>query len=585
MNAFSASLRSLINDYYLSLVQLESEYRERSLSLQKLLYFVRPTMHIFEILAGITGQLDKYDDLNGANLLTFLYEKITSLTGDLNSQRIIIHLTKMTAAPYISMLRLWMLKGAIIDSQDEFMVKDNEILHRDGTDLNHYSAEYWEKRYILRRDKTPKFLEPLSDCILRTGKYLNVIRQCVDHTNACDNELIFSPDNLTTLTHFVQDAYKVASETLLKVLVKDNDLMGHLLSIKKYLLLEAGDFINQFMDASDRELAKNVDKILPMKLDNLLGLTLRVASTKFDEYKDDLHCQLFPFELVKQMEKIHLAGCTYDDYWHGDKINLTGLECFSFRYDVKWPISLILNHYAIIQYQMLFRQLFYCKHVERQLCKLWKDNNNTKKFSPETAELYRSAFILRQRMMSAIQNIEYYMMIEVIEPAWLEFVAKIEKVSDVDDVLLIHQDFLAVCLHNCMLKSPDLLRAVVKLCNICLNFCKFMQRAQLYFIDAELTSMVQSDDSNDSDSDAEPLSHMQQSESSLAPTETFSERIKRFDLEFTFQLIGLMKKINDSAFDTHSSKLVNLVHRINFNSFYKQQLEQISCTNDIKISL
>lgn len=57
------------------------------------------------------------------------------------------------------------------------------------------------------------------------------------------------------------------------------------------------------------------------------------------------------------------------DYWHGDKINLTGLECFSFRYDVKWPISLVLNHYAIIQYQMLFRQLFYCKHVERQLCK------------------------------------------------------------------------------------------------------------------------------------------------------------------------------------------------------------------------
>ncbi len=335
MNAFSASLRSLINDYYvssaqlesffsenfpnskficlqLSLVQLESEYRERSLSLQKLLYFVRPTMHIFEILATIAGQLDKYDDLSGANLLTFLYEKITSLTGDLNSQRIVIHLTKMTAAPYINMLRLWMLKGAIIDAQDEFMVKDNEILNRECADLHHYSAEYWEKRYTLRRDKTPKFLEPLSDCILRTGKYLNVIRQCVQHTSANDNELIFSPDNLTTLTHFVQNAYKVASETLLKVLVKDNDLMGHLMSIKKYLLLEAGDFINQFMDASDRELSKNVDKILPMKLDNLLGLTLRVTSTKFDEYKDDLHCQLFPFELVKQMEKIHLAGCTYD---------------------------------------------------------------------------------------------------------------------------------------------------------------------------------------------------------------------------------------------------------------------------------
>lgn len=67
------------------------------------------------------------------------------------------------------------------------------------------------------------------------------------------------------------------------------------------------------------------------------------------------------------------------------------------------------------------------------------------------------------------------MMIEVIEPAWLEFVAKIAKVNDVDDVLLIHQDFLEICLYNCMLKSPELLRSVVKLCNICLGFCKFMQ--------------------------------------------------------------------------------------------------------------
>lgn len=295
------------------MVQLESEYRERTLSLQKLLFFVRPTMHIFEILAAIAHQIEMYDDMNGAKVLTFLYEKITSLTGDQSSQQIIIHLTKMTAAPYINMLQLWMLKGVIIDPQDEFMVKDNEILNRESVNSDHYSAEYWEKRYTLRRDKTPKFLEPLSDCILRTGKYLNVIRQCVERIDVIDNEdLIFSPDNLTTLTHFVQNAYRVASETLLKVLVKDNDLMGHLMSVKKYLLLQQGDFINQFMDASDRELSKNVDKILPMKLENLLGLTLRVTSTKFDEYKDDLHCQLFPFELVKQMEKIHLAGCTYD---------------------------------------------------------------------------------------------------------------------------------------------------------------------------------------------------------------------------------------------------------------------------------
>lgn len=47
----------------------------------------------------------------------------------------------------------------------------------------------------------------------------------------------------------------------------------------------------------------------------------------------------------------------------------------------------------------------------------------------------------------------------------------------------------------------------------------------------------------------------------MAPTETFSERIKRFDLEFTFVLIGLLKQINEISYENPNSKLINLVHR------------------------
>jgi gamma-tubulin complex component 2 len=52
-----------------------------------------------------------------------------------------------------------------------------------------------------------------------------------------------------------------------------------------------------------------------------------------------------------------------------DKLHLLGLESFSFGYEVKWPVSLVLNRRAIACYQMIFRHLFYCKHVERLLCR------------------------------------------------------------------------------------------------------------------------------------------------------------------------------------------------------------------------
>lgn len=50
-----------------------------------------------------------------------------------------------------------------------------------------YSSDYWDKKYAIRRERIPKFLEPMADKILKAGKYLNVIRQC---GNKCINQIL-----------------------------------------------------------------------------------------------------------------------------------------------------------------------------------------------------------------------------------------------------------------------------------------------------------------------------------------------------------------------------------------------------------
>ena len=49
------------------------------------------------------------------------------------------------------------------------------------------------------------------------------------------------------------------------------------------------------------------------------------------------------------------------------------------------------------------------------------------------------------------------------------------KVSNLDDVLTYHTDFLSSCLKDCMLTSPDLLKIVHKLLMVCVMFSNFMQ--------------------------------------------------------------------------------------------------------------
>ena len=55
-----------------------------------------------------------------------------------------------------------------------------------------------------------------------------------------------------------------------------------------------------------------------------------------------------------------------------------GLDAFTFEYSVGWPLSLVLSKHAITKYQLLFRHLFHCKHVERQLASSWLSQQATR---------------------------------------------------------------------------------------------------------------------------------------------------------------------------------------------------------------
>lgn len=75
-------------------------------------------------------------------------------------------------------------------------------------------------------------------------------------------------------------------------------------SVKHYFLLDQGDFIVQFMDSCEAELSKNIDDIVPTRLESLLELALRTSAANGDPYKDDMRTELLPYDLMFQMFKI-----------------------------------------------------------------------------------------------------------------------------------------------------------------------------------------------------------------------------------------------------------------------------------------
>lgn len=71
---------------------------------------------------------------------------------------------------------------------------------------------------------------------------------------------------------------------------------------------------------------------------------------------------------------------------------------------------------------------------------------------------FAKSFALRQKMLNFLQNLEYYMTFEVLEPNWAEMIAKIKsgKVENVDQVntntiLMKYESEKMECLYICYL--------------------------------------------------------------------------------------------------------------------------------------
>ena len=475
LQALSAAISKIITDYYGTIAQLESMHLKQELNLHKLLFFLRPIIQTMETVTKVCNMLQA-NNVRGGNVLTRLHDNIALYSGDKNSQQILIYLTQKAAEPYMEILKLWIFKGIIHDPKMEFLVEDNEKECQNPEQNENYFDDYWEKRYVTRIERIPRFLEKQADIILRTGKYLNVVRECGKRVifNQSQASLKFSHTDEQNYINIITDAYTFASKALLELIMEDNDLMGHLLSVKRYFLLQQGDFIVQFMDACEGELMNNVDDVIPMRLENLLELTLRLSSAKHDKYQDDLFTTLLPFDICTQMAKIIKSDGEIDEDMQ-DTSTLKGIECFTFGYNVHWPLSIVLNQMTISKYQLIFRQLFYCKFVENNLCRVGNANKNAKKFDRSTSELYRTVFTLRQKMLNAIQSLQYYLMVEVIEPVWHVFMEQIAKAKNIDNLLVYHEEFLDHCLSNCMLTNSKLLQQVINVCEIALSFGRYVE--------------------------------------------------------------------------------------------------------------
>ncbi|CAL8282835.1 unnamed protein product [Merluccius merluccius] len=575
-HALTAAMRTLMKEYMILVTQLEHLHRQGLLSLQKLWFYIQPTMRTMEILASIASSVDKGDCMGGSTL-SLLHDRTFNFTGDSQAQELCLYLTKAASVPYFEILEKWIYRGIIKDPYSEFMVEEHELQKEKIQE--DYNDKYWDQRYTIVQHRIPSFLQKMADKILSTGKYLNVVRECGRDVTCPEAKEVLYTLKERVYVEQIEKAYNYASKVLLNFLMEEKELVSRLRSIKHYFLMDKGDFFVHFMDLTEEELKKPVDDIVPSRLEALLELALRMSTANTDPFKDDLKIELMPHNVITQLLRV-LAIETKQEKAiinaEPTEAAHTGLEAFSFDYIVKWPLSLIINRKALTRYQMLFRHIFYCKHVERLLCNVWITNKDAKQHSLRSAKWFSAAFALRQRMLNFVQNIQYYMMFEVMEPTWHVMENNLKSASNIDDVLCHHTSFLDNCLKDCMLTNQELLKIFSRLMSDCITFTNHMQCfTQSMSLDRLSLEHAATDGSRDP---SQKLSSKSAAElaDALQSGGGFETTIGRFDSNFSSLLLDLLDKLSIYSTNDCEHSMINIIYRLDFNGFYTERLSRMA---------
>ena len=514
MQAFCEALDALLQDYVNFVSHLEWELRRYAkadtLTMKSIYFQASSSIHSMSILEHAT---EAVAEAKGGELINKLWAlDKRSYMGDTVAKKVLGILLEKASEPYMEILSDWLQTGRLNDPSGEFMVQRCALINSHTV----LDGDSWYALFQINEEHVLQGIAPnqwTKDKILTTGKYWNAVQEC--HLDSKDiprptkhskiPNLPFNSDS-SAIAAYIDAKYQSASKVLVRILLENFKMMESLQIIKRYFLVDQGDFLMHFMDAAEHELLKPRDEISMGRLQHWLNMSVQFTEAHKEDWGPvsglripscplipaGLRCHLLDESLVSHLDSRYGGGIvdqtpvTPSRRAYGTSTHVTGIEVFTIDFPrVPFPISLLMSQKAMDEYKLLFRHLFFTKHVERRLIGVWKDNQLLKKLGTLRGPL-GSTFLLRQKMLHLVQNLIYYMVFEVVESNWMEMRNALddrsegggnsEKPQTVDDMLAIHNSFLERTLEACLLTNSDLIRSLTKLMNTCLLFTDQMRR-------------------------------------------------------------------------------------------------------------
>lgn len=379
-------------------------------------------------------------------------------------------------------LLAWLLQGALYDPYQEFFIvrKDGEESLLVGEDAGDTVMRSKSGSYKLDYDMVPGHVShKLAEKIFFIGESIQLFES--DKRVDVQGEVLRQRETelyqtlaqlrdqeefvVTEFAKFVDGIRESVSSHLYQLVVHECGLMDELKLVWDVFTMARGELFHVFIQLADKRLS-----VPP------------TGATQHDTQ------QAWHNAIMQHTDTEDSLVTRVSILVSRDNIHVPGWDQVSVQYAVPWPLHLVITPQALDKYNLIFSFLLLVRRTQSALNSLWADNMfrnrtarrpvvNNQTDDDDDDTLVRSGDNVdivaqtRQHMIFLVDNLQYYLMADVLDTQITGLKLRLSKTSSFEDVKLFHDQFLTQVQASIFLFNEPVNKCLVDTMNVCLKFC------------------------------------------------------------------------------------------------------------------
>lgn len=455
--------------------------------------------------------------IHGCGVLELLFE--ASMSGMPNVKVVINRLLYHSLRVLYKQLAAWMLHGILIDQFAEFFIHrvdagtrpdtleafpEDElglggITGRQMAHIMQLSEESFSSKsretFAVRVELLPSFI-PLraAEKILFVGESVQMFESQKDslkkHSGRVsilhDKEEEFTSElqklaqnssfSLMAFENVVDKIRSHVSELLWQLIVEETNLRGRLRNMKDFYLLGRGELFLAFIDQAQSLL--RTPPISNTQHDVNLAFSYAARNLLLE---DERLLKLFKFTIENTDSEPSASG----------QMSVlkreSGWNCLNLTLNVEWPLHILFTPGVLERYNTVFRFLLYVRRIQLELQQCWSLRMQRRHL--HLADVGSNKWWLRSHMAFLVDNLQYYLQVDVIESQYSILMNKIENTRDFEVLRLAHDHFLSSLLSQCFIHMKHISGCLKEILELCNAFCGLMMHAEVILSAQEMRQL------------------------------------------------------------------------------------------------